>query len=58
MDIAMASMLQSHTQIMTNVSTAVLDMNLGTVDQLGESLIQMMERSVNPALGQNIDIRL
>ncbi len=58
MDIAMASILQSQSQIITNVNTAVLSMNLDTVDMLGDSLIKMMEQSVNPGLGQNIDIKL
>ena len=58
MDIAMASILQSQSQIITNVNTAVLSMNLDTVDVLGDSLIKMMEQSVNPDLGQNIDIKL
>ncbi len=58
MDIALASMLQSQSQIITSVDTAVLDMNLDTVKEMGGSLIKMMEQSVNPNLGQNIDIRL
>ena len=58
MDIAMASMLQSQSQIITRVSTAVLNMNLDTVERMGDSLVKMMEQSLNPNVGQNIDIRI
>ncbi|MGB8452260.1 MAG: YjfB family protein [Anaerocolumna sp.] len=58
MDITMASMLQSQSQTITSVDTAVLGMNLDTVKKMGGDLIKMMEQSVNPNLGQNIDIKL
>ncbi|QHQ60011.1 putative motility protein [Anaerocolumna sedimenticola] len=58
MDISMASMLQSQSQIITQVSTAVLNMNLDTVEGMGDSLVKMMEQSVNPNVGQNIDIKI
>lgn len=58
MDIAAASMLLSSSKLMTNVSTALLSKNLDTVEVLGENLIQMMEQSVTPNIGQNIDIKL
>jgi hypothetical protein len=58
MDIAMLSILQSQSQLATNVGTAVLGMNLDTVEQSADNLIKMMEQSVNPNLGQNIDIML
>ncbi|WFR57824.1 YjfB family protein [Anaerocolumna sp. AGMB13025] len=58
MDIAMLSILQSQSQLTTNVSTAVLGMNLDTVEQSADNLIKMMEQSVNPNIGQNIDIKL
>ncbi|NLK29371.1 MAG: putative motility protein [Clostridiales bacterium] len=40
------------------VGVAVLSKNLDMIDQLGESMIKMMEQSVQPNLGQNIDIRI
>ncbi|WMJ85762.1 YjfB family protein [Anaerocolumna sp. MB42-C2] len=58
MDISMASMLQSQSQLITQVSTAVLNMNLDTVEGMGDGLVKMMEQSVNPNVGQNIDIRI
>ena len=58
MDIAAASVLQSQSQVITSVSTAVLGMNLDTIEKMGDSLVKMMEQSVNPGLGGNIDIKL
>jgi hypothetical protein len=40
------------------VGTAVLAKNLDMVRQSGEDLIKMMEQSVQPDLGQNIDMKL
>ncbi len=39
------------------VGVAVLSKNLDTVEKAGESLIKMMEQSVTPHLGQNIDVK-
>lgn len=58
MDIAGLSIAMSQSQTLTAVSTAVLSKSLDTVEQSGENLIQMMEQSVAPNLGQSIDIRL
>lgn len=41
-----------------NVAVKVLDKNLETIEDLGQSLIKMMEQSVAPNLGQNVDIRI
>jgi hypothetical protein len=40
------------------VGVAVLAKNLDTIDQAGQSLIQMMEQSVQPELGKNIDYKV
>lgn len=40
------------------VGTAVLDQSLELTEELGASMLQMMERSVTPELGGNIDIRV
>lgn len=58
MDIAMTSMLLSQTNVMTTVNTAVLGMNLDSVESMGNSLVKMMEQSVNPELGQTVDIKV
>ena len=38
------------------VGTAVLSQSLDLTQQMGASMIQMMEHSVNPELGGNIDM--
>ncbi len=40
------------------VGVAVLAKNLDTLDQSGQSLIKMMEQSVQPGLGKNIDYKI
>jgi hypothetical protein len=61
MDIAGLSTALATNSIQSQVSTAVLSKALDTNDELGAGLVQMidsaaMERSVNPAVGGNIDI--
>lgn len=41
-----------------DVGVAVLAKNLDTIEELGQSMIKMMEQSVAPQLGQNIDLRV
>jgi len=41
-----------------DISVAVLAKNLDTIEELGQSLIKMLEQSVAPHLGQNIDVRV
>lgn len=43
---------------MTDISVAVLSKNLDTIEKAGQNLIQMMEQSVQPHLGNNIDFRI
>lgn len=42
----------------TSVGLAMLNKAIKTDEQSGEALAKMLERSVNPMIGQNIDIRL
>jgi hypothetical protein len=58
MDVALASMALSQSQLMTNVSVAVLKNSLDTVEVSADNMIKMMEQSVSPNLGQSIDIKL
>lgn len=58
MDIAEFSMINSQSQLMYNVSVAVTKMSMDTAKAAGENLIKMMEQSVNPSVGSNIDIKL
>ena len=44
--------------VVNDVQVAVLRQSLDTLETSGDSLTKMMEASVNPELGQNIDIRI
>lgn len=43
-------------ETMTDVSLAVLGKNLDITEQAGQDMVKMMEQSVQPNLGQNIDL--
>lgn len=40
------------------IGTAVLSKSLDTFEQSGQDMIKMMEQSVNPNLGANVDVRI
>jgi hypothetical protein len=40
------------------IGMAVLSKSLDSAEQSGQSLIQMMEQSVNPNVGKNIDLKI
>ncbi len=56
MNIAALSMSMSQVRLLTEVKTAVLAKSLDTADQTKDAIKMMMEQSVNPNLGQNIDL--
>ena len=58
MDIAGLSTNLSTINVVNDVQVAVLRQSLDTLETSGASLTKMMEASVNPELGQNIDIRI
>ena len=58
MDIAGLSTNLSTIDVVNDVQVAVLRQSLDTLETSGDSLTKMMEASVNPELGQNIDIRI
>ena len=63
MDIAGVSMALASVSTQSQVSTAVLGKAMDTNQQLGKGLVQMidaaaMERSVNPGIGENFDMRI
>lgn len=58
MDIAALSMSMSQASLLTEVKTAVLAKTLDTSDQTKDALKMLMEQSVNPNLGQNIDVSI
>ena len=55
MDIAGLSTMMKTTDIMTQVSVGVLNQNMDNIETMGDSMVKMMEASVSPHLGQNID---
>lgn len=48
----------SDTKTMNAIDVAMLKKSLDAVETTGDMITQMMERSVNPNIGANIDIRL
>lgn len=60
MDIAALATSLSQASLMNNVSVAVLDKTMEMNTESGESLIRMMDRSmelsVNPHIGSGIDV--
>ena len=56
MDIPGLSVAMSQANIINQCNIAVLAKTLDTVEESGDLLIKMMEQSVTPHLGQNIDI--
>ena len=50
-------------KVQNSIDFAVLDKSLATVEESGDSMVKMMERSmleksVNPDIGRNIDVFL
>lgn len=63
MDIAGLSMSLGTISTLSEVGTTVLSKALDTNEALGQGLVEMidaaaMERSVNPAVGANFDMRV
>ncbi|MBO5282681.1 MAG: YjfB family protein [Lachnospiraceae bacterium] len=63
MDIAGLSMNLAMTDVQSQVGVAMLSKSIDMGEELGAGMVQMidaaaMERSVNPAVGGNVDIRL
>lgn len=56
MDIASLSMELSTSSMQTSIGTAVLAMSLDTIEASGDNTVKMMEQSVQPNLGQTIDL--
>lgn len=57
-NIASYSMNHSQNTIMQNIGIQLLKNALDIQEIQGSEMIQLMEQSVNPELGQNIDIRV
>lgn len=58
MDIPALSIAMSMDKVNTDWGIAMMSKALDTADIVSEELTKMMESSVTPNLGQNIDIRL
>lgn len=58
MNISSVSPSMSATQLHNEVSIAVLSKSLDFLETVGDGMQKIMEASVNPNLGQNIDIKL
>lgn len=58
MDIPGLSVAMSQANVVNDVNIAVLSKALDTMEESGELMVQMMEQSVNPHLGANIDVRV
>lgn len=56
MDIPALSMSLSQIDVSNKVGVALLSKSLDTMEELGEGMTKMMEASVTPHLGQNIDL--
>ncbi|MFU1797788.1 YjfB family protein [Paenibacillus azoreducens] len=56
MDIAALSTSMSQAALAQQVSLSVLRMAKGQAELQGQNLIKMMEKSIDPNLGKNIDI--
>lgn len=57
LDISSYSAINSQNQVTQDVGTAMLKKAMDMQEIQGNQLVQMMEQSVNPGLGRNIDIR-
>ena len=54
--IASMSMYMSQAKLMQDLGTAVMDMALDTTGTQAQSDVALMEASVNPDIGGNIDL--
>lgn len=57
-DIAAASMLLSQNQVQTQVGIQVLQKAMDVSEVQSQGLINMLEQSVQPHLGGNIDMKI
>ncbi len=55
-DIASLSTALSMTQVRNDFGAIMLGKQLDTMENMGDSMIKLMEQSVNPHIGGNIDI--
>lgn len=63
MNIGKVSMTMSQIDTTSKIGVVMLSKNIDTMEQAGDGLVKMidaaaMERSINPELGGNIDLRI
>lgn len=58
MNIAALSMSLASADLQTQIGTAVMQLSMDTVEQVSDGMKQMMEQSVTPYIGGNIDISM
>lgn len=63
MNIGKVSMTMSQIDTASKIGVVMLSKNIDTMEQAGDGLVKMidaaaMERSINPELGGNIDLRI
>ncbi|MEE0959936.1 MAG: YjfB family protein [Lachnospiraceae bacterium] len=56
MDIAALSMAISLQNVNNDAGVLMLSKSLDTLEETGDNMVKMMEQSVTPNLGQNIDV--
>lgn len=56
--LSLASITLSSANVNTDIGMALLNKSLEATDETGAAMIEMLEKSVNPMVGQNIDIRI
>lgn len=55
MEISSLSIAMSNQRVNNDMQVAVLSKNLDTMEEMGDGIQKMMEASVTPYLGQNVD---
>lgn len=58
MDIAGLSMVMNQSKVMEAASLAVMKMAMNTGKENAQAMTEIMEKSVNPNVGQHLDIRV
>ena len=56
--LSLASITLSSANVNTDIGMALLSKSLEATDETGAAMIEMLEKSVDPIVGQNIDIRI
>lgn len=56
--LSLASITLSSANINTDIGMALLSKSLEATDETGAAMIEMLEKSVDPMVGQNIDISI